>query len=245
MVIFYTKYRLDSRVIRYHIVDVQRRGAWNVVEISNLFEDAEEVQGISSDHSRDSTETKGILESEIAERSRGMVIRRLMPMGYYMSIIGTYVHQLFFADDEKDNGTVPDVMWSALQASIMSRKSITKSGWRIYSDGVFARGRSLNIDSVKSRLAKYYLDLNLEAEVGEEGINIDEATMLGRLLQINDELDKSIANLCGVGSPNRLRALRIDEIADLNVSENLRARRKSFGAYLIDHLDRRRIPAFD
>jgi serine/threonine protein kinase len=47
---------------------------------------------------------------------QAIAIKKLNPVDYYLSMIGIYIHQLFFVDGQRDTGALPEAIWLFQQA---------------------------------------------------------------------------------------------------------------------------------
>lgn len=97
------------------VVEVDAAGVWNGAKISEI-----ELSDEAAADSPDAGAAGGLRD---LDRTRGILIRRPRPMSCYLSILATYMHHLFFADGNRDDGTIPEVVWSALQAKLSGREA--------------------------------------------------------------------------------------------------------------------------
>jgi hypothetical protein len=49
---------------------------------------------------------------------KAIAIKKLNPVDYYLSMIGIYIHQLFFVDGWRDTGALPEAIWLFQQAKV-------------------------------------------------------------------------------------------------------------------------------
>jgi serine/threonine protein kinase len=63
---------------------------------------------------RPTTESDGLKLAALTHE-RVLAIKKLSALDYYLSMVGVYIHQLFFVDNARDCGALPDLIWQRLQ----------------------------------------------------------------------------------------------------------------------------------
>ena len=210
----------------FEISEVDPEGAWkglNVKEI-RLSKDGESLAEQSAGKSTD------------MQGTRGTVIRRLSPMGCYLSTMATYIHHLFFCDGGRDNGTIPDVVWSFVQDRTAGGRKLTPKKPEFVKHSLFSsRPVRPDVRGVRAMVAWVYLELISRSEnsdAHDEGMAESMLTFLSKLM---DELDETIAKFCEIDK-YRLTALGADGLDKL--AQNLPSEDdgKSFANHLRERL---------
>ena len=208
------------------IVKINPAGVWKGMKIEEVTLPNKGATVMPSDQENTRPSDEDIIAELIQMgRTRGIVIRRLIPMNYYLSILATYIHHLFFVDGECDDGTIPDVVWSGLlQSNIKGGLFTTKKEENaplkkagVFFDSIFGSAHEketdkLSLRDLRSLLAKIYLDFLFTAEKHDTKDSRDAMKMRSQMLDLSDELDDAVAKLCGYKDRNELRAVSITEI---------------------------------
>ena len=194
----------------FRVLEPSTSGVWKKMKIEVVSSDEDGTVRERSDP--DGTEGGDVEASEglvVPRRTRGVLINRLFSMGYYMSMMATYVHHLFFADRDQDDGTIPDVVWSGIHTNVQGELGDVRKKLEI-PEGWFGKNKTQDLAGVRRLLAMVYLDLLLHGE--DRGTDTTREGMYARLLRLQDVLDDAVGKLCGVGDRFALRALKMIDI---------------------------------
>lgn len=244
---------IDSRgrpqlcqIVDFNLADTEQE--MKIEEVTILNDESDFIPSYQEDTGSGDINT--ITDLAKMEKTRGVLGRRLIPMSYYLSILATYIQHLFFTDEIRDDGTIPDIVWSALLEYTMTGKfprvkessfsSSQKPDSGLSLGNIFQSSPSpkgTTVEDVRSLLASIYLELIHRAEsCYEQGVQAED-NLYARLLDLADKLDDAVAQLYNM-SRNELRALSAKGINDKNLpslSSNLND--KAFSEYLRDLLN--------
>ena len=208
------------------IVKIDPEGVWKGMEIEEVTLSNQVANTMPSDREDTRADDEDIVEV-LAKmgKTKGILIRRLIPMNYYMSILATYIHHLFFVDGECDDGTIPDVVWSALTQSSTKMGSPSQPTESCMISSIWQKLKrrfkkkeagKITLVDVQSRLAQIYLDFLFAAE--DHDVENENAVpkMYSHMFELRDNVDNAVARLCGYKDKNELRALSISEIKNIN-----------------------------
>ena len=226
-----------GRVHLYRVLtDEAGAGVWKTAQVSELsFDD-------SGVHSQDpQPEPSKTHPDGDPTPMRGMIVSRLVPTCYYLSIMTTYIHQLFFVDNEHDDGAIPDVVWSCVQALVAGELDLTKhkkpsSLWNRLK-------RNVSVSDVKSLAAEVYLDLLLVSESRNANTS-DPDKAFATLVRHTLLLEDAVARLVGYADGVELRSKSTSGYAALKVNSRKSPARdsaKGLADYLSDHVRSLRI----
>ena len=173
----------------FEIGEVDEEGVWKGVKVTEL---------VPSEDGELPTDSEPDTSIDIIE-ARGTVIRRLSPMACYLSNLSTYIHHLFFSDGGRDNGTIPDVIWTFVQDRTAGGRRLALRKPEFVKRGLISNVPVRpDIEGVRSMVAWAYLELismSEKRDAHDEGSSEKMLTSLARLI---DELDEAIGTLCSV-----------------------------------------------
>lgn len=222
------------------IVTIGTVGAWQEMQIQEVTFRNAEAEGPNTREGEESTAEAVTTEEWNVERVIGSLIHRLFPMNYYLSIMATYIHHLFFVDGANDDGTIPQAVWSMLQSGVTGREhSFVERHPAVSLKRFWPRTDEHPTSEVRSLAAGIYLELTSAAEAREGLQNPDERGLYVQLSNLNDVLDAAVSRLCGFRDTSELRAFRssdIEEMPDATADDDT----KTFSDYVQAHLDGRR-----
>lgn len=222
------------------IVTISTVGAWQQMEIQEVTFGNTDTDASNQRDEQEGDAVEVAVERPEVERVIGSLIHRLFPMNYYLSIMATYLHHLFFVDGSTDDGTIPQAVWSVLQSGDSGRgHSFVERHGGASLKRLWSRNAEVPASDIRSLAAGIYLDLISAAETREGTGDPDERALYVQLSNLNDVLDDAVTRLCGFRDPGELRALRIADIESMS-DDPAEADTRTFSDYVQAHLDRGR-----